>query len=195
MRGLFSVNHEDHEFDAVAFIPAALASTIWHRAGLPRSPIGRGSRACRSPNANALQRGTEPPRETRGDACAAALGQPVVDLGVVRSHSLTIDFDWMPHGTVTADAHTIRFEPAPRAPGLYRIDFDATHVYIGEARSLANRFNGYRNPGGSVDTLVPRTNRRVQRKILEAMAAGRTVRCGSVPQRHSLSPATRPRCR
>ena len=88
---------------------------------------------------------------------------------------MTIDFDWMPHGTVAADAHTIQFESAPHAPGLYRIDFDATHTYIGEARSLATRFNGYRNPGGSVDTLVPRTNRRVQRKILEALAAGRTV--------------------
>lgn len=98
-----------------------------------------------------------------------------VDLRVVRGHSLTIDFGWMPHGTVTADAHTIRFEPAPRAPGLYRIDLDPTHTYIGEARNLASRFNGYRNPGGSVDTLVPRTNRRVQRKILEVLAAGRTV--------------------
>ena len=99
----------------------------------------------------------------------------VVDLGVVRSYSLTIDFGWIPHGIVAADAHTIRFEPAPRAPGLYRFDLDATHTYIGEARSLAGRFNGYRNPGGSVDTLVPRTNRRVQRKILDALAAGRTV--------------------
>lgn len=98
-----------------------------------------------------------------------------VDLGVVRTHSLTIDFDWAPHGTVTADADTIRFEPAPRAPGLYRIDLNATHTYIGEAGDLARRFNGYRSPGGSVDTLVPRTNRRVQRKILEALAAGRTV--------------------
>ena len=98
-----------------------------------------------------------------------------LDLGFVRSSSLTIDCDWMPHGTVKADAHTIRFEPTPRAPGLYRIDLDATHTYIGEARSLASRFNGYRNPGGSVDTLAPRTNRRVQRKILEALAAGRTV--------------------
>ena len=93
----------------------------------------------------------------------------------MRSPSLTIDFDWMPHGIITADAHTIRFEPTPSASGLYRIDFDATHTYIGEALSLARRFNGYRNPGGSADTLAPRTNRRVQRKILEALTAGRTV--------------------
>lgn len=104
----------------------------------------------------------------------ARSGWPL-DLGVVRTYSLTIDFDWMPHGTVKADAHTIRFESAPHEPGLYRIDLDATHTYIGEARNLAGRFNGYRNPGGSVDTIVPRTNRRVQRKILEALAAGRTV--------------------
>ena len=93
----------------------------------------------------------------------------------MRGCSLTIDFDWMPHGTVTADAHTIRFESAPRAPGLYRIDLDPTHTYIGEASSLARRFGVYRNPGGSVDTLVPRTNRRVQRNIVEALAGGRTV--------------------
>jgi hypothetical protein len=93
----------------------------------------------------------------------------------VRANSLSINFDWTQHGTVTADAHTIRFEPSPRAPGLYRIELDARHIYIGEARSIAGRFSGYRNPGGSVDTLVPRTNRRIQRKILESLAAGRTV--------------------
>ncbi|MHB8463374.1 MAG: GIY-YIG nuclease family protein [Acidimicrobiales bacterium] len=93
----------------------------------------------------------------------------------MRSYSLTIDFEWMPHGTVTADADTIRFEPAPRAPGLYRIDLDVTHTYIGEARSLDGRLKGYRKPGGTVGTVVPRTNRRVQRKILEALAASRTV--------------------
>jgi len=98
-----------------------------------------------------------------------------LDLGGVPGNTLIVDFDWTPHGAVTADAHTIRFESAPRAPGLYRIDLDATHTYIGEALSLASRLNGYRNPGGSVDTLVPRTNRRVQRKILEALAAGRSV--------------------
>ena len=93
----------------------------------------------------------------------------------MRVNTLTIDFDWLPHGAVTADAHTIRFEPAPHAAGVYRIDLDATHTYSGEARSLASRFSGYRNPGGSVDTLVPRTNRRVQHKTLEALEAGRTV--------------------
>ena len=81
----------------------------------------------------------------------------------------------MPHGTVTADGHTIRFEPAPSKPGLYRIDLDTTHTYIGETSGLAGRFSGYRNPGGSSETVVPRTNRRVQRKILEALAGGRTV--------------------
>lgn len=90
-------------------------------------------------------------------------------------NTVTIKFDWVAHGTVEADAHTIRFDPAPRTPGLYRIDLDATHTYIGEARSLGGRFSGYRNPGGSVDTLVPRTNRRVQRKVLDALAQGRTV--------------------
>ena len=93
----------------------------------------------------------------------------------VQGNSLTVDFEWMPHGTVTADGHTIRFEPASRSPGLYRIDLDATHTYIGETSGLAGRFNGYRNPGGSSETLVPRTNRRVQRKILEALAGGRIV--------------------
>jgi hypothetical protein len=81
----------------------------------------------------------------------------------------------VPHGTVTADANTVRFLPAPRTPGLYRIDTDAAHTYIGETRSLSGRFSGYRSPGGSVATLVPRTNRRVQRKILEALDAGRSV--------------------
>jgi hypothetical protein len=100
----------------------------------------------------------------------AALEQSVMPHG-----SLTIDFDWVPHGTVTADADTIRFESAPRIPGLYRIDLDEVHTYIGEARSLAARFNGYRNPGGSVETTVPRTNRRVQRQILAALSIGRSV--------------------
>jgi hypothetical protein len=93
----------------------------------------------------------------------------------MRGHGVTIDFDWTPHGMVTSDAHTIQFLSAPRSPGLYRIDLDLTHTYIGEARNLASRFSGYRNPGGSIDTLVPRTNRRVQRRILDALEAGRKV--------------------
>ena len=93
----------------------------------------------------------------------------------VDKSTLAIDFRWRGHGTVEADAGTIRFEDAPRLPRLYRIDLDEHHRYIGEARSLAGRFGGYRNPGGSANTLVPRTNRRVQRKILEALAAGRSV--------------------
>ncbi len=62
---------------------------------------------------------------------------------------MTIDFEWMPHGEVLADADTIRFEPAPRIPGLYRIDLDEAHTYIGETLNLARRFYGYRKPGGS----------------------------------------------
>lgn len=89
--------------------------------------------------------------------------------------ALTVNFEWLSHGTVTADAETIRFESTSGVPGLHRIYLDAAHIHVGEARNLARRFSGYRNPGGSVDTLVPRTNRRVQRKILEALAAGRTV--------------------
>lgn len=89
--------------------------------------------------------------------------------------TVSVSFDWIPYGTVTVDGPTIQFEPAPRAPGIYRIDLDATHAYIGEASDLARRFSGYRKPGGNVDTLVPRTNRRVQRKILEALAAGGIV--------------------
>ena len=118
----------------------------------------------------------QPSRQSTAESPALGpVGGGQLDLGVVRGNTLTIYFDWLPHGTVTADAHTIRFESAPHTPGLYRIDLDATHTYIGEARSLASRFNGYRNPGGSVDTLVPRTNRRVQRKVLEPLEAGRTV--------------------
>lgn len=108
-------------------------------------------------------------------SAARLVGCTALDLRSVLSRSLTIDFEWDAHGAVTADGHTIRFEPAPRVPGLYRIDLDSNHTYIGEARSLARRFYGYRHPGGSVETLVPRTNRRVQRQILETLAAGRTV--------------------
>lgn len=90
-------------------------------------------------------------------------------------NTLVVDFDWTPHGTVTADAGTVRFESAPRTPGIYRIDLDAAYTYIGEAGSLARRFAGYRSPGGSPDTLAPRTNRRVQRTILDALTDGRIV--------------------
>lgn len=96
-------------------------------------------------------------------------------LSAAPRNSIAIDFEWVPHGHANADVQTIRFGPTPRAPGLYRIDLDLTHIYIGEARDLASRFSGYRNPGGSVETIVPRTNRRVQRKIVEALEAGRMV--------------------
>jgi hypothetical protein len=89
--------------------------------------------------------------------------------------AVTINFAWTPHGFVARDGRTLRFTPTPRSAGLYRFDLDDRHTYIGEAGDLARRFSGYRNPGGSPDTIVPRTNRRVQRKILEALDAGRVV--------------------
>ncbi len=72
-------------------------------------------------------------------------------------NSITINFDWIPLGTVVVDGQTIRFAATPRVPGIYRIDLDETHCYIGEATKLATRFGGYRSPGGSPDTLAPKT--------------------------------------
>lgn len=86
-----------------------------------------------------------------------------------------IEFEWAPHGMVVGDSPTVRFDLTPSTPGLYRIDVYATHTYIGEAGNLARRFSGYRNPGGSPETVVPRTNRRIQRRIMEALAVGRVV--------------------
>lgn len=93
----------------------------------------------------------------------------------MQGNSLTVHFDWTPHGTVEVAAHTIDFRKVSNVPGLYRIDLDDSHTYIGEAVNLHRRFNGYRSPGGSTETLKPRTNRRIQRRILEALGAGRDV--------------------
>jgi hypothetical protein len=86
-----------------------------------------------------------------------------------------ITFVWTPHPGVEVDGDTLRFGVTPRVPGIYRIDLADWHTYIGEAADLERRFRNFRSPGGSPDTKAPRTNRRVQRAIIAALEAGRTV--------------------
>ena len=69
-------------------------------------------------------------------------------------------------GVATANETGLVFPIAEKLPTVYRIR-SGQSVYIGESANLYRRFGGFRRPGGSETTLVPRTNRRVQRWLLE----------------------------
>lgn len=86
--------------------------------------------------------------------------------------AFVIDFDWTELGEVSLVDGLLCFPMVGRVPGIYRITLGSQACYIGETSSLQRRFGNYRRPGGSETTNRPRTNRRVNGKIKEQLAAG-----------------------
>ena len=81
-------------------------------------------------------------------------------------------FEWSEVGGVVLDEGQLRFPAVGYVPGVYAIDLGDDRLYIGEADRLQRRFQHYRTPGGSPDTMRPNTNRRVNRAIAKRLAVG-----------------------
>lgn len=83
----------------------------------------------------------------------------------------TIHLAWTPIGQIDLDAGgKLVFRRAPSSPGLYRFTIevaDRKTVYIGEADSLARRFQHYRTPGPGQET-----NLRINALMLQATKDG-----------------------
>ena len=76
-------------------------------------------------------------------------------------------------GTAAVSEKGLSFPAADKTATIYRIR-SGDSVYIGETTNLYRRFGGFRRPGGSDKTVVPRTNRRVQRWLLTEIQSGNT---------------------
>ena len=87
---------------------------------------------------------------------------------------IEVMFEWLEVGGVVLDEGQLRFPTVGYVPGVYAIDLGDNRMYIGEADRLQRRFQHYRTPGGSPDTLRPNTNRRVNRAITKRLATGDT---------------------
>ena len=85
------------------------------------------------------------------------------------SMSVILNFEWTKIGSVEILTGTdLVFPEAPSSPGVYRFT-SGNQIYIGESSNLRRRFGGFRRPGGSPDTKAPRTNRRVNRWLLNVL--------------------------
>ena len=84
--------------------------------------------------------------------------------------SVTIEFNWEEVGKITLNGMSdIHVPTAFPEPAVYKIQ-SKVGTYVGETSSLKRRLGNYRAPGGSKRTLKPRTNRRIQFLIIEALA-------------------------
>lgn len=84
--------------------------------------------------------------------------------------NITIEFDWEEIGKITLEGNSEIHVPKPlNEPAVYIIHSKIGR-YIGETSDLRRRLQNYRRPGGSDKTEKPRTNRRIQRKIINALA-------------------------
>ena len=73
------------------------------------------------------------------------------------AESVTVAWDWRPHGLVTLVDGKLVFPRAPNVAGVYRLTFQdgggmPAGVYVGEADLLPRRFQQYRTPGPSQQT-------------------------------------------
>jgi hypothetical protein len=93
---------------------------------------------------------------------------------------VAVVFEWQAAGEVMLDAARPRFTDLPSVPGLYRLTFeghDVSRVYIGETDNLRRRAQRYRTPGAAQPTNV-----RMNKELVEALAAGGRVSCATVTE-------------
>jgi|688.fasta_scaffold250851_2 hypothetical protein len=84
--------------------------------------------------------------------------------------NITIQFDWEEVGKITLDGASEIHVPKPmNEPAVYMIHSQIGR-YVGETTDLRRRLQNYRKPGGSDKTEKPRTNRRIQRKVIKTLA-------------------------
>ena len=101
------------------------------------------------------------------------------------SSKVTIEFNWEEVGKITPHEQSdIKVPDALHEPAVYIIRSSAG-IYVGETSSLKRRLQNYRRPGGSESTEKPRTNRRIKRKILDALAQGDVLVLKAVNLRYS----------
>ena len=95
----------------------------------------------------------------------------LVKIRTKASPILSIDFDWIPVGSVSLDANgRLKFPHAPKFPGLYQfklIQSPTPHLYTGQADNLARRMQHYRTPGKS-----QQTNIRLNRLMIDTLTDG-----------------------
>lgn len=106
---------------------------------------------------------------------SAPIRQAPEPLPVTRVTELSLSMLWAARGTVTTDADgRLAFPAAPKTPAVYcftvSLPGGQQRRYIGEAVDLARRFGNYRNPGPT-----QQTSQRINKVLLEALAAGAAV--------------------
>ena len=86
-----------------------------------------------------------------------------------------IEFDWEEVGKITLEGTSdIHVPKAFREHAVYKIQ-SKVGTYVGETKDLKRRLGDYRNPGGSKETKKPKTNRRIQREIINALAFAEVI--------------------
>jgi hypothetical protein len=92
---------------------------------------------------------------------------------------VSVEFDWSSAGEITLQDGRPTFPRLPEGPGLYRFTFEggdqARAVYIGESDGLRRRAQHYRTPGAT-----QRTNLRMNKEIVEALAGGFVVTVATI---------------
>lgn len=104
----------------------------------------------------------------------------VAELPLLDTIAASVSFTWRLAGTVTLDSRGVpRFPELPDVPGLYRFDFGRNEqgirtLYIGEAKSIANRAGQYRR--SRADGKRPnRTSRRMFKALIAHLSEGGRV--------------------
>jgi hypothetical protein len=89
--------------------------------------------------------------------------------------NITIQFDWEEVGKIALDGASEIHVPKPmNEPAVYMIHSQIGR-YVGETTDLRRRLQNYRKPGGSDKTEKPRTNRRIQREIINALTTSEVI--------------------
>ena len=89
--------------------------------------------------------------------------------------NITIEFNWEEVGKITLDGTSeIHVPKALREHAVYKIQ-SKIGTYVGETKDLKRRLGDYRNPGGSRETKKPRTNRRIQQEIINALTTSEVI--------------------
>ena len=101
--------------------------------------------------------------------------------------NVEMQFDWEEVGKITPNgASDIHVPKAFREPAVYKIQ-SKVGIYVGETKDLKRRLGNYCKPGGSELTKKPRTNRRVKRKILDALLHGEVSVLKAVNLKYSIN--------
>lgn len=105
------------------------------------------------------------PRSQTGDA----LPQPAPPSADPTTIAIEIQCEWRSVGEVLLAEGKLKFPSLPTHAGLYRFELHAADrtldsIYVGEAKNLRSRTNGYRNPAPEGQGQV--TNRRMNARML-----------------------------